>query len=93
VPVNFRLVNKSINKTKNEYFREMVNEVGMKGLQPAWITGDSWIARLDNLKCVRHHTLSFMFAVERNRHVSVSIRTYVQIQSLEIPISRLKADR
>ena len=91
VPVNFRLIDKSIGKTKNQHFREMVNEVLAWGLQPAWITGDSWYASLDNLKCVRHHTLSFMFAVERNRLVSVKKGTYVQIQSLEVPVSGLKA--
>jgi len=91
VPVNFRLIDKSIGKTKNKHFREMINEVLIWGLRPAWITGDSWIARLDNLKCVKHHTLSFMFAVERNRLVSVEKGTYVQIQSLEVPVSGLKA--
>jgi hypothetical protein len=90
VPVNFRLIDKSIGKTKNEHFREMINEVLTWGLQPAWITGDSWIAYLDNLKCVRHHTLSFMFAVKHNRLVSVEKGTYVQIQSLEVPVSGLK---
>lgn len=68
----------------------MINEVLTWGLQPAWITGDSWIAYLDNLKCVRHHTLSFMFAVKHNRLVSVEKGTYVQIQSLEVPVSGLK---
>lgn len=77
-------------KTKNEYFRERVHEVLAWGLQPTWITGDSWYAGLDNLKCVKHHTLSFMFAVERNRLVSVEKGTSVQIQSLEVPVSGLK---
>jgi len=90
VPVNCSEIDKSIGKTKNEHFREMVNEVLGWGLQPTWITGDSWIVYLDNLKCVRHNTLSFMFAVKRNRLVSVEKGTYVQIQSLEVPVSGLK---
>jgi len=90
VPVNCSEIDKSIGKTKNEHFREMVNEVLTWGLQPAWITGDSWYSGKNNLKCVRDHTLSFMFAVKRNRRVSVEKGTYIQVQSLEIPDSGLK---
>lgn len=42
VPINFRIVLKSENNTKNDYFRDMLAEVLVWGLQPAWITGDSW---------------------------------------------------
>jgi len=90
VPVNYRLVDKSSGQKKNDYFREMLSEVLIWGLQPAWITGDSWYASLDNLKGVKHHTLSFLFAVERNRLVSIEKGTYVQVQSLEVPDSGLK---
>lgn len=89
VPVNFRLVDKSSGKTKNNYFREMLAEVLTWGLEPAWITGDSWYSGLENLKCVRDHTLGFMFAIERNRLVSIEKGTYVQIQSLNLPESGL----
>jgi hypothetical protein len=42
LPVNWRLYRKRDNKTKNDYFQDMVNEVFSWGLQPAWVTADSW---------------------------------------------------
>lgn len=59
------------------------------GLQPAFVTGDTWYASIDNFKRVRHHSLSWIEAVERNRLVSVEKGTYVQIQQLDIPESGL----
>jgi hypothetical protein len=68
----------------------MLLEVLAWGLQPSMITGDTWYASLENLKCVRHHTLGFMFAIERNRLVSLEKGTYVKIQALDdIPESGL----
>jgi len=87
MPVNFRIVFKPEGKTKNEYFRDMLAEVLVWGLQPLFLTGDSWYSGLDNLKCVRHHTLSAMFAIKNNRLVSALKGTYVQVQCLDIPES------
>ena len=87
VPVNFRIVLKSEGQTKNDYFRDMLAEILAWGLQPAWITGDSWYSSLNNLKCVRHHTLGAMFAIKNNRLVSALKGTYVQVQRLDIPES------
>jgi len=93
VPVNFRLVDKSSGKTKNDYFRDMLVEILTWGLQPAWITGDSWYSSLENLKCVKHHTLGFLFAIERNRLVSIEKGTYVQVKQLDIPESGLSSKK
>ena len=41
-PVNFRVVDKSEGKTKNDYFQDMLAEVLAWGLEPAFVTGDSW---------------------------------------------------
>lgn len=84
-PVNYRIVDKAEGKTKNEYFREMLAEVLAWGLEPAYITGDSWYSGLTNLKVVRHHHLGFLFALESNRLISVEKGTWEQIQKLEIP--------
>jgi hypothetical protein len=90
VPINFRLYNKHEGKTKNDYFREMLNEVLTWGLKPSWITGDSWYSSLENLKSVKDHQLSFLFAIEQNRLVSIEKGTYIQVQTLEtIPESGL----
>ena len=88
-PVNFRLYDKAEGKTKNDYFREMVLEVRDWGLQPAWVTGDSWYSSLENLKFLRNEKVGFLFGVAHNRQVSVERGTSVQIGTLEIPADGL----
>lgn len=41
LPVNYRIYDKSENKTKNDYFKDMLIEVLAWGLEPAVVTGDS----------------------------------------------------
>ncbi len=84
-PVNYRLYDKAEGKTKNDYFQEMLAEVLSWGLEPSWVTGDSWYSGVSNLKLIRHHQLGFLFALESNRLVSVAKGTWSQVQSLEIP--------
>lgn len=83
VPVNYRLYDKTLDKTKNDYFQEMLLEVLEWGLRPAWITGDSWYSSLNNLKFIRKLGLNFMFGIENNRIISVERGQYIQIQTLE----------
>ncbi len=84
-PINFRLYDKSENKTKNDYFLEMLAEVIEWGLTPDVVTGDSWYSSVNNLKTVKKHGLGMLFAVEANRLVSVVKGTWIQVQKLEIP--------
>lgn len=83
VPINYRLYNKAVSKTKNDYFREMLIEVISWGILPAWITGDSWYSSLENLKFIRSQKLNFMFGVESNRIISSERGKYIQIQKFE----------
>ena len=85
LPVNYRVIDKAENKTKNEYFREMLAEVLAWGLRPAVVTADSWYACEQNLKTVKHHGMGFVFAVESNRTVSIAKGSWVQVQKLDIP--------
>jgi hypothetical protein len=89
VPINYRLYDKREGKTKNQYFREMVEIVMVWGLQPLLVTGDSWYSGVDNLKFLKNKELGFLFGVEKNRTVSNQPRVYHQVQSLEIPESGL----
>jgi len=41
-PVNFRVYDKAEDKTKNDYFQDMLAEVLAWGLEPAFVTRDSW---------------------------------------------------
>jgi hypothetical protein len=84
-PINYRIYDKADGKTKNEYFQDMLAEVLKWGLEPAFVTGDSWYSGIKNLKTVKNHALGFIFAIESNRLVSVCKGTWIQVQRLEIP--------
>ena len=85
MPINYRICDKSEGKTKNDYFREMLIEVLAWGLKPAFVTGDSWYSCVKNLKTIKNHQTGFMFAVEKNRTVSLEKGRWQQVQTLEIP--------
>ena len=85
MPVNYRVYDKSEGKTKNDYFRDMLIEVLAWGLKPSFVTGDSWYSCTTNLKTIRNHQTGFMFAVEKNRTVSLEKGQWQQVQSLDIP--------
>lgn len=89
LPVNYRVYDKAEGKTKNDYFLDMLEEVLAWGLQPAFMTGDSWHSCVGNLKTVRNHRMGFLFAVESNRRVSTEKGSWVQVQKLDIPADGL----
>ena len=70
---------------KNDYFLDMLTEVLSWGLEPAYVTGDSWYSCIKNLKTIKNHQLGFLFALEANRLVSLVKGTWVQVQSLDVP--------
>ena len=83
-PVNFRVYDKSENKTKNDYFLEMLAEVLTWGIKPSFVTMDSWYSCVKNLKTVKNHRMGFLVALESNRLVSIEKGTWIQVQKLEI---------
>jgi hypothetical protein len=83
-PVNYRIYDKSEGKTKNDYFLEMMKEIQAWGLKPAWVTGDSWYASLENLKFLRNAGVGFLFGVANNRIVSEEKGKELQVKTLEI---------
>jgi hypothetical protein len=84
-PVSYRVYDKEDGKTKNDYFLDMLAEVLAWGLKPAFVTGDSWYSSVENLKTVKNHGLSLLFALESNRLVSIEKNQWVQVQKLDIP--------
>jgi len=85
LPVNYRVVDKAEHKTKNDYFLEMLEQVLAWGLEPSFMTGDSWYSSASNLKTVKHHRLGLLFAVENNRRVSTEKGSWMQVQQLDVP--------
>lgn len=90
LPVNYRVYDKAEGKTKNDYFLDMLAEVLAWGLQPKFMTGDSWYSCVNNLKTVKNHRMGFMFAIESNRLVSTEKGTWAQVQTLDIPDNGLR---
>ena len=84
-PVNYRIYDKKENKSKNDYFLEMLDEVLTWGLKPYYMTGDSWYSCVKNLKQIKNHQLNFLFAIASNRTVSLEIGHSTQVQKLNIP--------
>jgi hypothetical protein len=85
VPINYRVYDKADNKTKNDYFLDMLDQVLAWGLEPSYVTGDSWYSSANNLKAVKNHGLGLLFAIESNRTVSLEKGTWAQVQKLDIP--------
>ncbi len=84
-PLNFRVVDKAEGKTKNDYFQDMLTEVLAWGLEPAFVTGDSWYSCVSNLKLIKNHQIGLLFALESNRLVSVEKGSWAQVKQLETP--------
>ncbi len=89
VPVNYRLYDKREEKSKNDYFREMVAEVLSWGLAPATLTTDAWYASRQNLRFLKDQNLTILMGIGKNRLVSVAKQPYVQVQTLTIPAQGL----
>lgn len=85
IPINYRIYDKKEEKTKNDYFKEMFEEVISWGLEPLLVTGDSWYSSLENLKFLKEKKVGFLFGVAKNRIVSPQAHHYTQVQNIEIP--------
>lgn len=82
-PVNFRIYRHKEEKSKHDYFQEMVKECWQCGIRPAWVTADSWYASIENLKFLRNMEVGIMMGLESNRIVSTMPHTYEKIGQLE----------
>jgi hypothetical protein len=90
VPINYKIYDKKEEKTKNDYFREMLSEVISWGVKPRMVTGDSWYSGVENLKFLKNQKLGFLFGVEKNRTVSNEPHKYCQVSTLAIPEEGLR---
>jgi hypothetical protein len=84
MPVNYRLYDPDEGKTKNDYLKEMIEEVLSWGLLPSAITTDCWYASKQNLKFFREKKLNFQVGIAKNRQVKVEGKTYERVDNLEI---------
>jgi hypothetical protein len=84
LPVNWRVYRKRDNKTKNDYFQDMVGEVFRWGLRPAWVTADSWYSSIENLKFLRNKEVGFLVGLEKNRIISTIPHHYEPVGAAAI---------
>jgi hypothetical protein len=82
-PVNFRIYRHKEEKSKHDYFQDMVKECLQWGIHPAWVTADSWYASIENLKFLRNMEVGVMMGLEANRIVSTMPHTYEKIGQIE----------
>ena len=85
VSLNYRIYDRKKQKTKNEYFREMLAEIIDWGVRPRIVTGDSWYSGVENLKFLKNQKLGFLFGIKKNRTVSSEPQNYCAVNILEIP--------
>ncbi len=85
VPVNYRIYNQQVGKTKNDYLLEMITEVLNWGLKPQTVTTDAWYSSKKNLKFFKEKELRFLTGIAKNRSCSIDGKNFTQVQNLEIP--------
>lgn len=85
MPVNYRIYVPANEKTKNEIFREMLDEVLAWGLKPQLVSGDTWYASGENLRWIRRHQLDAFFAVEIDRLISRQKGVYEAVGKVDVP--------
>lgn len=82
-PINYRIYNPADNKTKNDYFLEMLDEVLIWGVKPRYVTADAWYSPTKNLKHITNHGVGLMVAVKSNRTVSLEKGSWIQVQTID----------
>lgn len=85
LPINYRIYNKVDGKTKNDYFLDMLAEVLAWGVDPEFVTGDSWYSGTKNLKSIKNDGLGSLFALKSNRLISIKKGKFIHVSALDIP--------
>lgn len=85
VPCDYRIYQSEgkKEKTKNEYFRDMLVTAKKRGFKPYYILADCWYGSVDNMKFVEKQGWKFIFGAKENRQVSITKNIYVNISNLD----------
>jgi len=85
IPVDYRLYDKGRDKlTKNDHFREVLEEARRRGFQPRCVAFDSWYASLPNLKKIRSFNWIWLTRLKENRQVNPDRQGLCAISTVEI---------
>jgi hypothetical protein len=86
IPVDFRIYDKDNDlKTKNDHFRDMLEEAKARDFSPDFVIFDSWYASIDNLKTIRKNNWHWLTRLKKNRSVNPDNTRNMQIQDIDIP--------
>lgn len=86
IPNDFRVYDKDVDgKTKNDHFKDMLQESKARGFSPDLVIFDSWYASIDNLKTIRSFNWHWLTRLKKNRLVNPDKSRNMQIQEIEIP--------
>lgn len=84
IPVDYRIYQKENDDlTKNDHFRNMLNNAEKRNFKPKYVMMDSWYSSLDNLKHIRKKNWHFICNLKSNRQVSPEQGVSLAIQDLD----------
>jgi putative transposase len=87
LPCDFRIYNKAQDGlTKNDHFREMVQQAAEHGFEPELVAFDSWYSGLPNLKQLRALQWHWLTQLKSNREVSIDRTGNRPISKILIPV-------
>ena len=87
LPCDFRIYNKAQDSlTKNEHFRDMVQQAAEHGFEPELVAFDSWYSGLPNLKQLRSLNWHWLTQLKSNREVSIDRTGNRPISEIFFPV-------
>ena len=85
IPCDYRIYDKKGDKlTKNDHFQAMLRTAKARGIEPLYITFDSWYSGLQNLKFIRNLGWLWLTRLKSNRLVNPDKSGNVPLGSLDI---------
>lgn len=88
LPCDYRLYHKAQDGlSKNDLFRDMLQQAQARGFSPSLVAFDSWYSSLENLKLVRGFGWDWLTRLKSNRQVSVRAGQQQAVSALDIPQS------
>ena len=87
LPCDFRLYHKAQDGlSKNDHFRDMLQQAAERGFEPELVAFDSWYSGLPNLKQLRNLKWHWLTQLKSNREVSLDRSGNRAIREIFIPI-------
>jgi hypothetical protein len=91
LPCDYRVYNKvQDGLSKNDHFREMLEQAKARGFAPSLVAFDSWYSSLENLKLVRDCGWDWLTRLKSNRQVSLQAGQQQAVSQLAIPESGMQ---